>query len=962
MNSEINVWVLCLGLLGSMDMKGTAFRLQFLCFSYLSRLKHFSMKKLLPALAILLLAAFGLFFVTNQEKNQPIGIKMPSGASEENGKLRREWQRKRLADPATGEIPAGIQFLERQFAANLPQSVVERGGNGQWMSRGPWNVGGRTRALAMDVTNENRLLAGGISGGMWLSENGGQSWERKTPLNAHPGCTSISQDTRPGKTNVWYYTSGELFGSSPSAGGAYYLGDGMFKSTDNGNTWAPIGGTDAGSPHSFTTVWQGVWNVVTDPSAPMNTDEVYAATYGAIFRSTNGGTSWTVVRGSASAQPFSYFTDVAVTPSGVVYATLSSDGAQKGIWRSTNGTTWVNITPAFMPNEYNRLVMGINPDNENEVYFFGTTPGSGHFTNYIGSADWTSLFKYTFLGGDGSGLGGQWEDRSANLPSTGTEFDQCAAQGGYDLVVKVQPGTNMVVIGGTNLWRSTDGFATPDNTTKIGGYKVGTTLPFFELYPNHHPDLHEVVFLPSNPNVMLTGSDGGVHRTENCLAAEVEWSYLNDGYITSQFYSAIIDKKTAGDNTLIGCLQDNGNFFVNAAEQTAPWVQTVNGDGTYGAIGPNKSFYVLSIQLGKVAKVDLDADGNVLASRRIDPIGPTEDDYLFINPLALDPSDGNILYLPAGNKLYRQNDLSSIALTGAWDSISQGWTQFPDTLVGAGQFTAIAVSENAPAHRVYVGSSNNKIYRIDNAHTGTPAFTTLTPPVGTPATAYVNCLAIDPTNADRVVLVYSNYAIYSVFLSEDAGASWKKVGGNLESSVAGTGAGPSLRWVSILPMDNGSLKYFCATSVGLYSADTLRLHASGQAGTVWSLEGTNEIGSTVVDYVDVRRADGLVVAATHGNGIFAANFGTESANKEPKNAITVNVSPNPAQHQAIFRISGYSFDNTQVRLYDLKGNLVREAVFSGESGSLQVQHLPAGVYVWELRGKSWRKSGKLVRV
>ena len=62
-----------------------------------------------------------------------------------------------------------------------------------------------------------------------------------------------------------------------------------------------------------------------------------------------------------------------------------------------------------------------------------------------------------------------------------------------------------------------------------------------QLYPNHHPDLHEAVFLPSDPNVMITGSDGGIHRTEDCLAPFVEWSYLNDGYITSQFYTAIID-------------------------------------------------------------------------------------------------------------------------------------------------------------------------------------------------------------------------------------------------------------------------------------------------------------------------------------------------------------------------------------------------------------------------------------
>ena len=127
---------------------------------------------------------------------------------------------------------------------------------------------------------------------------------------------------------------------------------------------------------------------------------------------------------------------------------------------------------------------------------------------------------------------------------------------------------------------------TSANTTKIGGYKIGNTLPFFQLYPNHHPDVHEVLFLPSNPNVMISGSDGGIHRTENCLAPFVEWSYLNNSYVTSQFYSAVIDKNAPGDNTLLGGLQDNGNFFVNSADPQAPWKQTVNGDGSYGAIAP----------------------------------------------------------------------------------------------------------------------------------------------------------------------------------------------------------------------------------------------------------------------------------------------------------------------------------------------------------------------------------------
>ncbi|MBC7778372.1 MAG: T9SS type A sorting domain-containing protein [Phycisphaerae bacterium] len=919
------------------------------------------MKRIIPVFASLLFAACGLFYFSTQEKPLVGGLKVPGGASEENTERRSEWERMRLADPATGQIPAGIGFLERRYAATLPQAVAERGGNGMWMSRGPWNVGGRTRALAIDVANENRILAGGVSGGMWLSEDGGQTWARKTPLNAHPGVTSIAQDTRPGKTNIWYYTSGELYGASATdpSGYAYYLGDGLFKSTDGGNTWAPIASTSGGNPHEFTNVWQGVWRIATDPSSAQ--DEVYAATYGVIYRSVNGGTSWTVVRGPGQNQPYSYYTDVAVTPTGVVYAALSSDGVPKGIFRSTNGTTWTSITPGFMPNVYNRIVIGINPSNENEVYFFGATPGSGLYTNYIGSDNWTSLFKYTYLSGDGSGAGGQWEDRSLNLPSTGTEFDQCAIQGGYDVLVRPQPGSNTVIIGGTNLWRSTDGFATPDNTTKIGGYKIGTSFPFFELYPNHHPDLHEAVFLPSNPNVMITGSDGGIHRTEDCLAPFVEWSYLNDSYITSQFYTAIIDKNAPGDNTLLGGLQDNGNFFVNSPDPKAPWRQTVNGDGGYGAIAPGKAFYALSVQSNgiKVVKCALDNSGNITGFRRVDPIGPIGDDYMFINPLVLDPNDPNLLYLPAGNKVYRQSQLASIPLTGEWDPISQGWTQFPDTIIG-GAFSAISVSETAPTNRLYLGSSNNKIFRVDNANTGTPSFTALPSP-DTSSIAYINCLAIDPTNANRVVLVYTNYKMYSLYLSEDAGASWKKVGGNLETSLDGLGAGPSPRWVSMLPLDNGTIKYFCGTSVGLYSADSLVLHASGQPGTVWTLESPNEIGSSVVDYVDVRRSDGLVVAATHSNGMFSANFGTGSGSHEPKNTVSVRVSPNPVREVATFSIAGQNLDNTTVRLFDLKGNLLREESLAGEKGVLQLNNLPAGIYVWELRGKGWRKSGKLVK-
>ncbi len=894
------------------------------------------------------------FFIEKEPKNN---LRLPGGENEENREVREAWERLRLADPATGQIPEGISFQERWFAKGLPVADAALRSGPDWTARGPWNYGGRTRGLAIDVTNENRLMAGGVSGGLWLSNDGGQSWARKTPLNAHPGCISIAQDVRPGHTNTWYYLSGEIYGTSASGGGSFYLGDGLFKSTDNGETWTPVASTDDGNPQDFSSAFQGGWRVVTSPTDSL--DVVYLATIGTIYRSANGGTSWTAVRGGDLSN-YSYFTDVAVTSTGVLYATLSNDGPQKGIWRSTNGTNWTNITPANFPPVYDRVVIGINPNNENEVYFLGSTPGYGLYNAYLGSDDWTSFWKYTYVSGNGAGANGTWENLSGNLPSTGTEFDQFACQGGYDLVVKVQPGTNHVFIGGTNIYRSTDGFSTPNNTTQIGGYKIGTFLPFFELYPGHHPDQHDFLFLPGNPNVMITASDGGLHRTEDCNAPTVSWNSLNRGYLTTQFYTALIDHNAPGDNMLMGGLQDNGNFFVNSDNPAAPWRQTVNGDGSFGAVAPNKAYYILSIQQGRVAKCTLDAAGNVLAFRRIDPIGPVKDDYLFINPLTLDPNDANILYLPAGRKVYRQDDLAAISLTGEWDSISQGWVQFPDTLTLAqGSFTAIAISQSNPAHRMYLGTSNNKLFKVDNANTGQPTFTAITPPLAGTA-GYINCITVDPDNADDVVIIYSNYKVYSMFRSLNGGQSWLKVGGNLEGSVGGTGAGPSLRWLSILPYPNGTKKYFCGTSVGLFSADTLKLHASAQPGTLWTLEGPTSIGSTVVNYVDTRASDGLVVAASHGNGMFSANFLQNSSQNQPVQQKSVRVSPNPASQFVEFDVLGGLDHDISIRLFNLEGRQVRQIQTSNSKQRLEISDLPNGVYLYSIQGAGWSKTGKLV--
>jgi hypothetical protein len=880
---------------------------------------------------------------------------MTHGASK-----RSIWERKRLADPATGRIPDNIRQKELAFAATLPSDAsLSRTIN--FTNRGPWNVGGRTRAFGIDVSNENRILAGSASGGMWLSTDGGGTWNMTNTMSQLKNATCLVQDKRAGHTNVWYYGSGEAYGASASGGGAYYLGDGMFKSTDGGVTWAPITTTAGGAPNSFTTNWQLFWNVANDVSAHDTISEIYAATYGAVYRSVNGGTTFTAVRGGGS-----YFTDVAVTTTGVVYATLSDDGTQKGIWRSTDGVAFTNITPAGFPAAYNRIVIGINPSNENEVYFLANTPGFGKVTvDWQGNSEWNSFYKYTYVAADGAGANGTWDTLSQNLPGTGGMFDKWQVQGSYDMIVRVHPTQqNIVYIGGTNLYRSTTGFTDSLNTTFIGGYEQFSALPVINSYPNHHPDQHWIEFLPSNPNVMFSANDGGVFKTTNDTAASITWQPLNNGYLTSMFYTVAIDHATSGNNIIVAGAQDNGSWYTNSANPTDPWVTPRGGDGSYCAIADNQSMYYFSIQNGKMMKATLDANGNKTAFARIDPIGLEKPQ--FINPYTLDPNNNNIMYLAGGKYLWRNDDLSGIPLANTWDSVSTNWVRFNDSVPLANSEITAVTACKVPANRVYYGTDKKRIYKVDNANVGSPTPVDISG-TGFPSAGNISCIAVDPTDGDNIIVVFSNYGLYSLFYTNDAGVTWTKIGGNLEASVTGSGSGPSIRWASIIPVSDGVI-YMVAGSTGVYATDSL----NGTA-TVWVQQGANTIGNSVCDMIDYRLSDGLVVVATHSNGIFSANITSVndivSINDitASKQELQLSNYPNPMNQSTTIEFKLDKKENVNLAVWDECGRLIQTLANENMQAGVHTigfnrNNLKAGIYYYCLTVGDRRKTNKLVIV
>ncbi len=838
------------------------------------------MYKHLPALIIVIAAfASGLIYLSNTDEGQITesnarDIKISQFDGDFSPKERALYEFWRLRDPKTNEIPSGIRnrsldFMKATQAFHNPKEHNDRLLSEEWQPRGPYYIGGRTRALALDVTNENIILAGGVSGGMWRSVDGGTTWSRTTKLHQMQSVSTISQDKRPGKENIWYYGTGELWGNSSDL-----IGDGIFKSTDGGLSWNQLESTMSGTHGSWDGVFDYIWRVETDPSVA-DQDVVYCATaLGSIQKSTDGGESWNLVLGGWGNN-FGYFTELAISPNGVKYAALGkrapapSGSPAAGIYRSIDGEVWTNITPENWPEEYNRIVIGIAPSDEDQVYFLAETPGSGRLTfDYRGDSLWNSIWKYTYKSGDGSGTGGVWEDRSANIPKPESRHMQFNPQGSYNLVCKVKPNDpDVVFIGGTSLYRSNDGFAT-DNSVLVGGVCPFEDCEYWYRYPNHHSDLHEVVFLPSNPDVMFTGEDGGIHKVMDNTKDVFDWISLNTGYYTTQFYAISIDHAAENPkDILLGGMQDNGTLYATDNDVMNPWRASLMGDGFYCQVADGGTVTYSSNNTNDPVKIriyrrQLANNGDTIVRRRIDP---TEGkDFMWNTPFFLDPNDNAKMYVAGGKIVWRNNNLDEIPMDNSDEPTMINWDSLSNTRVeGTAFISAVAISKN-PANVLYYGTSEGEVYKITDADKGNPV-PELVYSDGT-STSNVGCIAIDPNDANKAIIVYTNYRVQSLLYTEDGGSTWTPVGGNLEETKMGTGDGPGTFFAKYLPIGDGD-RIFLGTTTGLYSTSYLNGFS-----TVWELESPDVLGNVNVNMVDTRESDGLVVAGTHATGVYQANI------------------------------------------------------------------------------------------
>jgi hypothetical protein len=212
-----------------------------------------------------------------------------------------------------------------------------------------------------------------------------------------------------------------------------------------------------------------------------------------------------------------------------------------------------------------------------------------------------------------------------------------------------------------------------------------------------------------------------------------------------------------------------------------------------------------------------------------------------------------------------------------------------------------------------------------------------------PSAGYVSAIAVDPRDADKVMVVFSNYKVYSIYYSENGGTNWKKVAGNLEQTQSGSGNGPSIRTAAILPVADGTI-YLVGASTGLYATDTLIADS-----TVWIQQGANTIGNVVITALETRASDGFTVIATHGNGVYTTNYTsvTEVVGVEQFTIYDLRfvIYPNPAK------------DNTNI-VFELAENTQAEMVIYDEMGrlidKLLNKQLPKGKHSIAVNTSSYR--------
>ena len=684
-------------------------------------------------------------------------------------------------------------------------------GYGAWSSLGSVaNIGGRILSIAIDPNNVNNLFIGSASGGIWKSTNAGSSWSYVPTGLPVLGVASVVY--HPTNSNILLAGTGEVYRTNNSnigynvwkARGTY--GVGIIRSTDGGNTWTQV--LTKNTSDLF-----AIQQLMYDPN---NANTVYACATDGLYKSTNGGATWS----TTPLYTINYVRDIAIHPADpnqIVISVGNLVDPIKGVYRTTNGgASWTA----------------------------STTIGSS-YSGYV-SLDNNGTRLYAGVGSGGAGSELYMSNDFGATWSLKTNSSHCGGQYWFAHEVEVDPNdADQVFMGGVSYYT----YTSTNGTT--GGNKAS--------FSGGHPDVHDIEILPSNSNIIYIANDGGMYKSINGGGS---FSAINTGLIAVQFYASFAASPTS-PNIMIGGLQDNGVVKYNGSS----WSTVIGGDGGPAVFHPKNGNKVLYSNDARAVFYSGNAGGSeiqLLTNLGYGYAPQVYDDRTgFMSPVAMSypttapnrlvmyaASDNLHISLDSGGSFSRPdpvnmtrpidlNNKPAIALAVSKDDRNKVYVSTSPL----SQRDDDGLNFNAPARVLRsLNASDNANYSFTNISSSLPdRFTT--------------DFAISSFDDDSVYITMGGFGGGHVYLTPDGGITWL----NRSSGL------PDVPFNAIVIDPVRPDVIYAACDFGVY--------VSHNKGVNWFDFNNGFWETTLVMDLQIT-ADNKIAAATHGKGVFRSDLFT----------------------------------------------------------------------------------------
>jgi photosystem II stability/assembly factor-like uncharacterized protein len=720
----------------------------------------------------------------------------------------------------------------QEHVAMKEQSMFK---NLRWQFLGPTNVSGRMTDTAV-VTPKGKhyiIYVAGASGGVWKTLNEGTTWE---PVFQHAASTSIGDVTiAPSDQDIVWVGTGEanIFRSSMA-------GSGVYKSIDAGKTWQHMG-------------LAGTYTISRIVIHPENPDIVYVAASGhewtnnkerGVYKTTDGGKTWDNV---LYIDEKTGAIDLVLDPSdsNTLYAATWQRVRKKWndprnepgysgstIYKTTDaGKTWESIVNGLPPAKYRgRIGLDIARSNPSVLYAF--------VDNYEVIGQWPEGEL------DSYGRPRRGMIKGATVYRTddkGKTWRQVSQDNQY-----------MQHLSATYGWVFGQMRVDPNDENKI--YVMGLGLNVsedsgktFRSLRGMHGDHHGLWIDPANSDYLVNVNDGGVAISYD---GGSNWRTFSDNAPLVQFFNVAYDM--AEPFHLFGSIQDHGSFRgivdLSRGRNNIPaveWEVAPGGEGSSHAIDPTDPNIVYSAGFyGRISRTDLRTGKQV---NIVPKAGKGEPPLRgqWVAPFIISPHNPRIIY-HGMNYLFRSMNRGDI-----WERISPDLTYNDETKIGDIQYQTIFAISESPLKfgLIYVGTDDGRVHVTQNSGKNWTEITK-----GLPYGKWVSRIAASAF-AEGTVYMSQNgkrdddFAAY-LWKSTDYGKTWKDITNNIP-------CGP----VNVIREDQKNKDI-------LYVGTDLGVYVSVNGGAQWHVLANN-IPTTFVHDLVIHPRDSILVAATHGRGMFA---------------------------------------------------------------------------------------------